>query len=173
MRDFRAPSRAKRSPRAVADAINGIIIAVADLAGTPEQVFTALTTDEVERWWRMPETYFQKDWKADLREGGEWSVSVELLGGGEVHAKGEFCAVDFPQKLVMTRGFDAHPFQGQRMTTITYCFEPSPYGTLVTLRDEGFVGRREACYGNAEIWERVLGWLDAYLEQKNSATKPA
>jgi hypothetical protein len=26
-----------------------------------------------------------------------------------------------------------------------------------------FVGRSEAAYGNAEHWERVLGWLDAYL----------
>jgi hypothetical protein len=31
------------------------------------------------------------------------------------------------------------------------------------VRDEGFIGRRDAAYGNAEIWEKVLGWLDAYL----------
>jgi len=63
----------------------------------------------------------------------------------------------------MTRKFDGHPFQGTRETTITYRFEPSPHGTLVTVRDEGFIGRSEAAYGNAEIWENVLGWLDDYL----------
>ena len=105
-----------------------------------------------------------KDWKADLRVRGAWSVTVELEAGGEVHADGEFCEIDFPRKLVMTRKFDGHPFQGTRETTITYRFEPSPHGTLVTVRDEGFIGRSEAAYGNAEIWERVLGWLDAYLE---------
>ncbi len=115
----------------------------------------------------MPGTYYQKNWKADLRVCGEWSVAVELVAGGQVHASGEFCEVDFPRKLMMTRAFDAHPFQGARTTTITYYFEPSPHGTLVTVRDEGLVGRREACYGNAEIWERVLSWLDAYLLQKN------
>jgi len=44
--------------------------------------------------------------------------------------------------------------------------EPSPYGTLVTVGDEGFIGRSEAAYGNAAIWEKVLGWLDAYLSKQ-------
>jgi hypothetical protein len=34
------------------------------------------------------------------------------------------------------------------------------------LRDEGFIGRSTACYGNAEIWEKVLGWLDDYFVSK-------
>jgi hypothetical protein len=34
---------------------------------------------------------------------------------------------------------------------------------LVTFREEGFIGRPEAAYGNAENWEKVLGWLDNYL----------
>jgi hypothetical protein len=37
----------------------------------------------------------------------------------------------------------------------------------VTLREEGFIGRSEAAYGNAENWEKVLGWLDAYLSQSS------
>src|SRR6266496_1693895 len=32
-------------------------------------------------------------------------------------------------------------------------------GTRVTVRDEGFIGRSEAAYGNAEHWERGLGWF--------------
>ena len=63
----------------------------------------------------------------------------------------------------MTRRFSNHPFQGDRETTLFYTFEPSPYGTLVTLRDQGFIGRSEAAYGNAGIWEKVLGWLDTWL----------
>jgi hypothetical protein len=45
----------------VADAANGIIVAVADLAGTPEAAFRALTTNEVEKWWKYPGIYHQKD----------------------------------------------------------------------------------------------------------------
>ena len=161
--DFRAPTTSKRSPRAVGDGKGGMIIALADVAGSPERVFRALTTNEVEQWWTMPGVYRQKDWKAEVRACGPWSVTVEMVGGGTVHANGEFCEIDFPNKIVMTRTFDAHPFLGSRETTITYHLEPSPHGTLVTLRDEGYIGRSQAAYGNAEIWEKVLGWLDAYL----------
>ena len=61
--------RPERSPTAV----GGTIIAVADIPATPERVFDALSTDEVERWWRAPEYYFQRDWTADLRVAGPWS----------------------------------------------------------------------------------------------------
>lgn len=168
--DFRAPTAAKKLPRAVADGVNGIIIAVADIAGTPEQVFHALTTNEVEKWWKYPGFYHQKDWKADVHACGSWSVTVQLADGNLVHAFGEFCEVSFPTKIIMTRRFDSHPFLGDRETTITYHFESSIYGTLVTVRDEGFIGRAKAAYGNAEIWEKVLGWLDAYLVHESSAS---
>jgi uncharacterized protein YndB with AHSA1/START domain len=161
--DFRAPAEAKKLPKAVADGIGGLILAVAEVAGTPEQVFRALTTNEVERWWKFPGVYHQKDWKADVSVCGPWCVTVQLADGKLVHAWGEFCELDFPRKIVMTRRFDAHPFLGDRETTITYRLEPSPHGTLVTVRDEGFIGRAQAAHGNAEIWEKVLGWLDDYL----------
>ena len=57
---------------------------------------------------------------------------------------------------------------GTRETTITYRFDLIPAGTRVTVRDEGFVGRSEAAYGNAEHWERVPSWLDAYLRRESS-----
>jgi uncharacterized protein YndB with AHSA1/START domain len=102
--------------------------------------------------------------------GGPWSITVELASGNLVHSWGEFCELHFPDKVVMTRRFDAHPFIGERETTITYRFEPIPEGTRITIRDEGFIGRNEAVYGNAEIWEQVLGWLDAYIARKSSAS---
>jgi hypothetical protein len=34
----------------------------------------------------------------------------------------------------------------------------------VTVRDEGFVGRGEAAYGNAKHWENVLAWLDHHFQ---------
>jgi uncharacterized protein YndB with AHSA1/START domain len=164
--DFRSATQAKRPPKAAVDGAAGLILAFADIAGTPDQVFQALTTSEVEKWWKMPGVYRQKDWKADLRVGGPWSVTVELTDGKIVRAWGEFAEIDPPHKLVMTRRFDPHPFLDERETTLTYRLEPSPHGTLVTLRDEGFIGRSQAAYGNAEIWEKVLSWLDAYLGSK-------
>ena len=42
------------------------VLAVADIAGTPEQVFHAITSNEVEQWWKMPGVYRRKEWKADV-----------------------------------------------------------------------------------------------------------
>jgi len=44
--DFRMPSASRKPPRAVADWIEGIIIAVADICASPARVFKAL----IERW---------------------------------------------------------------------------------------------------------------------------
>ncbi len=67
-----------------------------------------------------------KYWKADVRVCGPWSVTVELEAGGTEHANGEFCEIEVPNKIVITRKFDGHPFLGPRETTITYRLEPSP-----------------------------------------------
>ena len=97
---------------------------------------------------------------------GRWSVTAELNDGKQVQEWGEFCEVDFPYKIVMTRRFGGHSLLGERETTLTYPLEPSPHGTLVTVREEGFIGRSEAAYGNAENWEKVLGWPDGYLSSR-------
>ena len=102
-----------------------MILAIAEVGGTPEQVFHALTTKEVEKWWRYPGVYHQKDWKADVMQCGAWSVTVELVDGNGSWF-GEFCEISFPDKIVMTRRFSAHPFLCDRETTITYRLQPSP-----------------------------------------------
>lgn len=153
-----------QAPKAVADGGGGTIIAVADVAATPERVFDLLSTKEVERWWRDPGRSHWEDWKADLHVQGQWSVTVRLDDGGSNAGWGEFVEIDAPHKLVMTRVFKQHPLQGKRETTIIYRFESIENGTRVTVREEGYVGRRDAAYVNAERWELVLGWLAAYIE---------
>jgi hypothetical protein len=76
-----------------------------------------------------------------------------------------FSELDSFAKLVMTQRCLGHPLLGNREHTITYRLEPTEHGTRLTVRDEGFIGRSQAAYGNAEHWERVLAWLDAYLVQ--------
>jgi uncharacterized protein YndB with AHSA1/START domain len=168
--DFRVPVEAKwRAPRAVADGVGGTIIATAEMAASPERIFRAITTDEVERWWGSPQFYIQTDWRADLRVCGEWSVVTRFPNGDTNGGSGEFVEIDAPRKLVMTRRFERHPLLGRRETTVTYRLEPTAMGTRVTVRDEGFAGRSAAAYGNAEHWERVLGWLDDYLKTRLTA----
>ena len=155
-----------RAPRAVVDGATGTIIATSEIDAPPERVFSALTTSEVERWWGHPEYYRQTDWRAELRVRGVWSTIVRFTDGTTNGGSGEFAEIEAPRRLIMTRKFEKHPLQGTRETTITYRLDPIPTGTHVTMREEGYVGRSEAAYGNAEHWERVLGWLATYLEAK-------
>jgi len=165
--DFRLPTASKwAAPRAVADGGGGTIIATAEFAAPPERLFRAFTTNDVERWWRHPEFYSMTDWQADLRVCGQWSVVVRFTDGSTNGGSGEFAEIDTPRKLVMTRKFEKHPLLGARETTITFRFEAVANGTRVTVRDEGFIGRSEAAYGNAEHWERVLAWLQEYIQHE-------
>lgn len=155
----------RRAPRAVADTEKGTILATADVAMPPERVFCALTdAKEIEHWWGAPEVYRMKDWHADTRVGGRYSVVVHRADGNDLPASGTFLELEQPRKIVHTRKYEwEHPSLGQRETTITYHLDPVGTGTRVTVRHEGFLGCDEAAYEHAEGWERVLGWLDHYL----------
>jgi uncharacterized protein YndB with AHSA1/START domain len=163
--DFRLPTASRwAAPRAVADSGGGTIIATVEVSAPPDRVFRALTTSEVERWWGHPGYYRMTNWSADLRVCGPWSVSVRFADGNINGGSGEFAEIEVPRKIVMTRRFEEHPLLGNRETTITYRLDPVAGGTRLTVRDEGFLGRSEAAYGNAEHWERVLGWLRTYFD---------
>jgi phage-related protein len=80
--DFREATESKKMPKAVADAVAGMLLAFVEVSATPEQVFRALMTNEVERWWTIPGVYHLKDWKADLRAQGRWSISQLIAAVG-------------------------------------------------------------------------------------------
>lgn len=161
--DFRMAAAAMKRPKAVADAAAGALLANAEVAAPPERTFAALLTNEVERWWKFPGVYRLKDWRAELCPQGGWSVCVAFDDGRRFDEWGEICAVEAPNRVALTRHFAADPLIGERETTLACRFEPSPHGTLITLREDGFLGRPRAAYGAAENWEKVLGWLAAYL----------
>jgi uncharacterized protein YndB with AHSA1/START domain len=82
--------------------------ACADVAGTPEEVYRALTTNEVEKLWKFSGVDQQQGWKAEVQFGGKWSVTVVINDGNLFHAWGEFCELRAPNKIGMTRRFDGH-----------------------------------------------------------------
>jgi len=111
----------------------------------------------------MAGQYHQKDWKADVRVCGPWSVTVDLVDGTQVRAWGEFCELSFPNKLVMTRRFDAHHFlvsarrRSHTGSSRARTVRSSP------LKTKGSSGAPRRL---TEIWEKVLGWLDAHLSSR-------
>jgi uncharacterized protein YndB with AHSA1/START domain len=134
----------------VADASTGIILAEADIGAPPERVFKALTTREVERWWGHPDFYRSTGWKAELRARGPSSVAVNFKDGKKGGGYGESIEVDPPRKVVYTRRFLNNPFTCDRELTVTSVLAPVAAGTRLTVREEGYLGRNEAAYGDAD-----------------------
>jgi uncharacterized protein YndB with AHSA1/START domain len=161
--EFRSERLSRRHPVAVVDLAAGMLLANAEVPGSPDVAFRALLTREVERWWTLPGVYHLRDWTADLRPCGRWSVTVVMRDGARLNEWGEVCHVDPPHVITLTRRCGENPLIGERETCLTYRFAPARNGTFITVRESGFVGRPAAACGNAENWERVLEWLDEYL----------
>jgi uncharacterized protein YndB with AHSA1/START domain len=143
--------------RAIADIAEGTILATVDIAAKPERVFRALTTAaDIMRWWGADDVYRTTNWTADFRVGGTWRAEGRGADGKPFSVAGEFLEIDPPRKLVQTWRPD---WAGGHETTVTYRLEPTPEGTRLTLRHEGFKEHPESCGGHTSGWERVLGWL--------------
>jgi uncharacterized protein YndB with AHSA1/START domain len=56
-------------------------------------------------------------------------------------------------------------------TKVTYLLAPTPTGTRVTLRHEGFGDRAESCAAHGAGWELVLGWLDGHTAERAATPK--
>src|SRR2546430_14479714 len=91
----------KTHARAVADVIEGLIVASVEIARTPDRVFQALATREIVDWWVNPGVFDTREWSGDVRVGGEWRASC-VARGTPYKMDGEFLEVEPPRKLVQT-----------------------------------------------------------------------
>jgi uncharacterized protein YndB with AHSA1/START domain len=126
-------SEIKTHARAVADVIDGLIVASVEIARTPERVFQALSSREVVDWWVNPGVFDTREWSGDVRVGGRWRASG-IARGAPYSLEGEFLEVDPPRKLVQTwhrQGTPGAP------STLTYMLEPIAGGTRLTVRHAG------------------------------------
>jgi len=148
------------SAKAVADLHAGIILARIDIAAPPERVFQALASEEIVAWWGDAETYHARAWKADVRPGGHWRVDGVSASGAPFFVEGVYEAVERPFLLVMTW---APAWEPGPPTRLTYRLDAVDGGTRLTVRHEGFEGRRDSCDQHTAGWERVLTWLSTHL----------
>ena len=157
-------AQSRGSPRAVTD--GDTVLATATVAASPERVFRALNTVEVETWWGSADTYRIRNWKADFRIGGRWSVDVMMADGKSNPACGVFLEIDAPHKIVFTRRYDwDYPLLGWRDTTVTYLVKHAAADACVVIRQDGFAGLGHGAEHHVEGWERFLGFLKAYLSR--------
>jgi uncharacterized protein YndB with AHSA1/START domain len=126
-------SKVNTHARAVADVVDGVIIASVEIARAPERVFQALTTPEIVEWWVNPGVFDTQEWTGDVRVGGRWKASGTARGAPYT-LEGEFLEVDPPRKLVQTWGRLGMPGEP---SVLTYLLEPIAGGTRLTVRHAG------------------------------------
>jgi len=157
--------------RAVADLMEGQILASVEIAAPPERVFQALASKEILDWWVNPGVFDTRAWSGDVRKGGHWRASG--VARGEPYAlEGEFLEVVPPTKLVHTWKRVGAP---GAPTIVTYLLQRQNGGTRLTLRHSGFAPP-ETCAGAGHGWETSFARLAERLSdggaRASGATTP-
>jgi uncharacterized protein YndB with AHSA1/START domain len=150
------------------DAIQGEV----HIAAPPERVFQALTdARQLLQWWGQKGMYHGTDWKADVRPGGQWRCEgASDTDGTSFHVSGEYLEVDPPRLVSYTW---VASWSGPLKTLVRWELEPASGGTLVRLRHSGFAGAPAAVQGHYQGWQRVIGWMQAFVEKGETvATRP-
>jgi len=123
-------SRIKTHTRALADVIDGLVVASVEITRSPERVFRALSSREIIEWWVNPGVFDTREWSGDVRVGGRWRASG-IASGAAYALEGEFLEVDPPRKLVQTWHRTGTP---DAPSIVTYVLEPIAGGTRLSVR---------------------------------------
>lgn len=134
------------------------------IAAPADRVFQAITDpSQLLRWWGQQGIYHSTKWCSDLRPGGQWrSEGVSDTDGSDYHVSGEYLEVDPPRLLVHTW---IASWSGPLKTVVRWELEPAAGGTLIRLQHSGFAGAPEGAKAHYEGWQRVLGWMQAFVEK--------
>jgi uncharacterized protein YndB with AHSA1/START domain len=155
---------------------NDAVLAEVFIAAPPERVFQAITDPkQMPLWWGQQGLYRVTEWKADLRPGGKWQSDGVGADGTAFRVEGEYLEIDRPRLLVHTWIASYSP---QLKTVVRWELEArgvhnlqnsgpqkAGTGTFVKIRHDGFAGNIAQAKGHGDGWIRVLGWMQAFVEE--------
>ena len=156
------------------------VIAEVFIAAPPARVFQAISDPaQIPRWWGQDGLYRVSKSTADVRPGGKWRSDGVGADGTTFYVEGEYLEVDPPRLLVHTW---IGSYSGGQTTIVRWELsaqnvhglhatgpKKSGTGTLVRVTQEGFAGNLEQANSHGDGWKRVLGWLEAFVEQEGTA----
>jgi uncharacterized protein YndB with AHSA1/START domain len=131
------------------------------VAAGPERVFQALIDpQQVPQWWGQDGIYRCTKFNADLRVGGKWRNSGVGPDGGNFEIAGEYLEIDPPRLLATTW---LASWTGEVKTMVRWELTPTDQGTMVRIVHSGLAAHPEIAQ-SYKGWPRMLGWLQAFLE---------
>ncbi len=156
------------------------VVAEIFIAAPPARVFQAISDPtQLPKWWGQSGVYHVTKSAMDVRPGGKWRSDGVGADGQTFFVEGEYLEIDPPRLLVHTWKGSYGP---QLTTVVRWELEPQTVnalhptgpkkagtGTLVRVRQEGFKGDVASASGHMEGWKRVLGWLEAFVEQEKTS----
>ena len=118
-----------------------------------------------------PGVYRCTEFQTDLRPGGKWRSAGLDAEGRRFEINGEYLEIDPPRLLALTW---VASWTGEMKTTVRWELEPTSQGTLLRIIHSGLAAYPQAAQ-NYRGWPRMLGWLQAFLENGETAMdrKPA
>ncbi len=141
---------------------NDLIIAEIHVAAPPARVFRAITDPrQLPQWWGQSEMYRVTKFETDLRLHGKWTSYGTSVNGENFQVGGEYLEIDPPRVLVYTW---TASWTGALKTTVRWELTPSGQGTSVKIHHSGFAGNAEAAQSHGQGWQRVLGWMQAFVD---------
>lgn len=154
------------------------VIAEVFIAAPPARVFQAISDPtQLPKWWGQPGLYHVTKSTMDVRPGGKWRSDGVGADGKAFYVEGEYLEVDPPRLLVHTWIGSYSPektvVRWELIPHSVHGLHPngpkkSGTGTLVRVRQEGFAGNVVSANAHSDGWKRVLGWLEAYVENPSN-----
>jgi uncharacterized protein YndB with AHSA1/START domain len=145
--------------------MNDTIVVEIDIDAPPERVFQAwIDPQQRLAWWGDDGVYRGQKMESDLRVGGKWLTEGKSAEGKDFSVSGTFTRIEAARALGFTWNHDWGDGEMPE-THVLIELTPTSSGTHVTLTHSGFTSASERD-GHNKGWQRVLGWLQSYLQRK-------
>jgi uncharacterized protein YndB with AHSA1/START domain len=125
----------------------------------PARVFDAWMTREEWQAWIGPEGVQCEVPLLEARVGGRYQIKMGMSDGQVIPVGGVFKAIEAPNRIVFTWGWDGDP---TRESLITLTFRDKDGKTEMTLRQEG-LGSAENRDGHGKGWNSAFNKLERYV----------
>lgn len=146
------------------------------IAAPPARVFEAITDPrQLPQWWGNKDMYRVTSFESDLRVHGKWISKGVGANGDTFQVSGEYLEIDPPRLLIQTW---VSSYGGDLKTTVRWELEPQSVhglhpggpqragtGTLVKIQHSGFAAHPEQAKSHSDGWQRVLTWVQTFVEK--------